>query len=129
MDIEFKQSLTHILDYLEEAEKKDYEKSPGDDHIYLDVCFVRGWLDAASKREGLMRTFRIPVTELHVHRATVTVRASSLEEARERVARAEGRFRYEGNVEGPRILSDDQVEAELRRMADHFRDFFKGRGE
>ena len=129
MEIELKQALTNILDYVEEEEKRDYEKSPDDDHIYMDVCLVRGWLDSAAKREGVNRTYRIPVTELHVHRATVTVRACSPEDARERVSRCEGRFRYDGNVEGPRVFFDDEVESRLREMADHFRDYPKGRDE
>jgi hypothetical protein len=128
METEIKRALTNILDYLEEEEKKDYEESQEDDHIYMDVCFVRGWLDAAVKREGVSHTYRIPVTELLVSHATVTVRARSAEEAREKVNRGEGRYRY-GNVESPRVMFDDQVEPELRRMADHFRDYLKSRSE
>jgi len=127
MEIELKQALTNILDYLEE-EKEDYEENPTDDHIYLDVCFVRGWLDAASKHEGVSRTYRIPVTELQVNHATVIVRARSAEEAREKVNRGEGRYRC-GNVESPRVMLDDQVEPELRRMADHFAHYLKTRDE
>ena len=131
MDTRIKRALTNILDYLEEEEKKDYEKSPDDDHIYMDVCFVRGWLDAAVKsgevkHEDESRTYRIPVTELLVSHSTVTVRARSAEEAREKVDRGEGRYR-QGNVESPRVMFDDQVEPELRRMADHFADYRKSR--
>jgi hypothetical protein len=107
---------------VEDTEKKDYEKHPRNDHVYLDVCFVRGWLEAAAKHEGVNRTYRIPVTELHVRRATVAVRAKSPDDARERVARCEGRLQYAGNVEGPRVYFDDEVESKLRSVADHFRD-------
>ena len=90
METEINRALTNILDYVEEEERRDYEKSPDDDHIYLDVCFVRGWLDAAVKHEGVSRIYRIPVTELLVSHATVTVRARSADEAREKVDRARG---------------------------------------
>ena len=127
MEIELKQALTNILDYIEEAEKKDYEKSPADDHIYLDICFVRGWLNAASKHE-VSSIYRIPVTELLLSHETVTVHARSPEEARAKVKRGEGR--YHGSVvESPRVMFDDQVEPELRRMADRFGDYLKSRDE
>jgi hypothetical protein len=131
METDFKRALTNILDYLEDEEKEDYEKSPDDDHIYMDVCLVRGWLDAAVKNDGMKRnevnrTYRIPVTELLVSHGTVTVRARSAEEAREKVDRGEGRYRS-GNVETPRVMFDNQVEPELRRMADHFAHYRKTR--
>src|SRR5262249_31775785 len=119
MEIELKQALTDLLDYLEDMQKKDYEEHPRNDRVYLDVCFVRGWLEAAAKHEGVNRTYRIPVTEQHVRRATVAVRAESPNDARERVARCEGRLQHEGNVEGTRVDFDDEVESKLRSMADH----------
>jgi hypothetical protein len=128
MEMELKQTLTNILDYIEEAEKKDYEKSPADDHIYLDICFVRGWINAASKHAVASRIYRIPVTELLLSHASVTVHARSAKEAREKVNRGEGRHHC-GNVESPRVIFDDQVEPELRRMADHFRDYLKSSDE
>jgi hypothetical protein len=48
------EALTRILDYLEEDEKADYDGSTEwsrDNHIFLDLCFVRGWLDSATKDE------------------------------------------------------------------------------
>jgi hypothetical protein len=44
------ETLTRILDYLEDDEHRDFENSTPDardNHVYLDVCFIRGWLTRA----------------------------------------------------------------------------------
>jgi hypothetical protein len=49
---EARKELRAVLDYLEDEERKDYEANPGPDHIYLSVCFLRGYLNASTpKRE------------------------------------------------------------------------------
>ncbi len=42
-------TLTRLLNYLELDEEKDYQRAPEHDranHIYGDICFLRGWLDS-----------------------------------------------------------------------------------
>jgi hypothetical protein len=52
MEEELKDALTSVLDHFEGREKKDYEEDPRNDHVYLDVCFLRGWLDSAVRHGG-----------------------------------------------------------------------------
>ena len=50
---EVTEALDRILGYLEPDERLDYEARPEcgqDNHVFLDVCFLRGWLEAVKGR-------------------------------------------------------------------------------
>jgi hypothetical protein len=46
------EALTRILDYIEPDEQRDYGAMPEGgraDHIFGDICFMRGWLESAKR--------------------------------------------------------------------------------
>jgi hypothetical protein len=48
------EALTRLLDYTEPDERSDYEAATerhvSPNHIYFDICFLRGWLKSILKQ-------------------------------------------------------------------------------
>jgi hypothetical protein len=48
------EALTRLLDYTEPAEKPHYEatteREEREDHVYLDICFLRGWVESLARK-------------------------------------------------------------------------------
>jgi hypothetical protein len=48
------EALTRLLDYTEPVEMPHYdaitEHEEREDHIYLDICFLRGWVESLEKK-------------------------------------------------------------------------------
>ena len=64
LDNKTKQALKHILDYLEDGERKDYNSRPEAEranHVYRSVEIVRDWImrewSAGGDKTTITRTF------------------------------------------------------------------------
>ena len=51
-DPEFFEALTRVLDHFEQDEELNYDSTPEaekENHIFLDICYLKGWVEAANQ--------------------------------------------------------------------------------